>query len=97
MEIILPLKHHRSLLSSSLSLQDAAGETLSREAAVFSDGVWSDPHPPVRPEPGRHQLQDRGKASSGHLDSPCSTGRKCFYDYTLLSLLKNDIYDSKGC
>lgn len=60
--------------------QDAAGEELRGAVVFFCDGVGAGRHPAVRSvqqsDSSIRQLQNRGEAHTGEVDTPCSAGNK---------------------
>lgn len=60
--------------------QDAAGEDLRGAAVFFCDSVWAGGHTAVSSvqssDYSDHQLQNRGEAYTGEVDTPCFAGNK---------------------
>lgn len=57
------------------SPQDAAGDELRAAAAVCRDGIGAGGRPAERPLSSGRQLQDRGPARSGQVDTPRAAGK----------------------
>lgn len=60
--------------------QDAAGEELRGAVVFFCDGVGAGGHPAAQSvqqsDSSDRQLQNRGEAHTGEVDTPCFTGNK---------------------